>query len=79
MGGVLPPRPLWRDMGDAEPWGRKWLCAKGGALPQDQHLPGQPITFLVFGKKGSHLSLSGAEEAFSAVLAGRASRSLTPA
>lgn len=39
---------------------------------------GSPDTFLVFGKKGSHLSLSGADGAFSAVLEGRASRSRIP-
>ena len=37
------------------------------------------LLFLVFGKKGSHLSLSGAAWAFSAMLEGRASQRQSPA
>lgn len=49
-----------------------------GAMPREEAFWGGPVTFLVFGKKGSHLSLSGADGAFSAVLDGRASRSRMP-
>lgn len=45
--------------------------------PEDTCL-GSSVTFLVFGKKGSHLSLSGATWAFSAALEGRASRGRSP-